>query len=268
MHQGIPHGGALVPIGLARANARVCNGRDEAAIELVGTLRLRALAPVRIASDEALARDLEPLEEWTIECGAARVRYVALRGGLDVPYVLGGSGYVALRIIRRPRGAAVEKGGYIAGWLRRGATIPAPASPGSQRANPRCGRARRRAFQPKRSGCAVVCDVSYLPTRGSNGDTTSGPGASSVGRRSGWFCPYDARGDSGACLRRRYCSRSGPSDRGRVSRHRRRGDRRCGRPHGPTARHRGAVHRGGTSGVMPPKRMVRHALTSAKRRRP
>lgn len=113
MHQGIPHGGALVPIGLARANARVGNGRDEAAIEIVGTLRLRALAPVHVASDEAQARDLEPLEAWTIECGAARVRYVALRGGLDVAYVLGGRGTLLAGSFGGHEGRPLRKGDIL-----------------------------------------------------------------------------------------------------------------------------------------------------------
>jgi biotin-dependent carboxylase-like uncharacterized protein len=92
MHEGVPPGGALVPELLARANAAARNLRDTAAIELFGAITLRANAPVVIGTDEGLAHLLGAGDAWSLSSGAARVRYVALRGGIDVPQVLGGRG--------------------------------------------------------------------------------------------------------------------------------------------------------------------------------
>jgi len=98
MHQGVPPGGALVPELLARANVAVGNDANEAGLEVFGSIALTgsslAGGPL-VASDDGLPVDLAKPREgdaWRVVCAGARVRYVAVRGGIDVPRVLGGRG--------------------------------------------------------------------------------------------------------------------------------------------------------------------------------
>lgn len=86
MHEAIPPGGALVRTLLVAANRRAGNPDDAAAIEVLGRARFRA------------ERDLVT-SEGPLAAGAAieiatehRVAYLALRGGIDAPVVLGGRG--------------------------------------------------------------------------------------------------------------------------------------------------------------------------------
>ena len=92
MHQGIPPGGALVPELLALANAAARNDPREAAVEVFGAITLEATAPVFVAADGEAGRWLHPGEPWSMATAGARVRYLAVRGGIEVPTVLGGRG--------------------------------------------------------------------------------------------------------------------------------------------------------------------------------
>jgi biotin-dependent carboxylase-like uncharacterized protein len=92
MHEGVPPGGPLVPELLARANAAVGNEDDEAALELFGAITLAATAGTLVASDDGVPVMLGTRDAWTVTCAGARVRYVAVRGGIDVPRRLGGRG--------------------------------------------------------------------------------------------------------------------------------------------------------------------------------
>jgi 5-oxoprolinase (ATP-hydrolysing) subunit C len=92
MHQGVPPGGALVPELLGAANAAVSNARDAAAVEVFGEITLSARGTVELACDGGERRALRDGESWTVRSGKARVAYVAVRGGLGVPRVLGGRG--------------------------------------------------------------------------------------------------------------------------------------------------------------------------------
>ena len=94
MHEGVPPGGALVPDLLARANRAVGNAVGAAGIEVVGTVEVVARGGgVRVATEEGVARALGEGEAWRVEGKKElRVRYVAVRGGVDVPVVLGGRG--------------------------------------------------------------------------------------------------------------------------------------------------------------------------------
>jgi biotin-dependent carboxylase-like uncharacterized protein len=121
MHEGVPPGGALVPELLARANAAAHNPHDAAAIELFGSITLRADAPVVVATDEGPASPLDAGATWSLSSGAARVRYIALRGGVDVPRVLGGRGTLLV----------AGFGGYHGRALRAGDSLrPGDAPPG------------------------------------------------------------------------------------------------------------------------------------------
>jgi biotin-dependent carboxylase-like uncharacterized protein len=117
MQEGIPPGGPLVPELLARANAALGNADDEAGIELFGALTIAGDRGTLAATDDGTTYELgapgerEPLH---VACAGARVRYVAVRGGLDVPRVLGGRGTLLVAAL----------GGHQGRLLRRGDMLP------------------------------------------------------------------------------------------------------------------------------------------------
>lgn len=94
--EGVPAGGARVPEALAAANAAVGNPAGAAGIELFG--------------DIALAWG----EETFSPTASPRVRYVAVRGGLDVPVVLGGRGTLAVAGLGGHGGRPLRAGDTIA----------------------------------------------------------------------------------------------------------------------------------------------------------
>jgi allophanate hydrolase subunit 2 len=99
-----------VPELLARANGAVGNALDEAAIEVFGSIALRAHAAIVVASDEGTAIALAPDQTWSTSGAGARVRYVAVRGGIDVPLVLGGRGTLLVAGLGGHRGRALRPG--------------------------------------------------------------------------------------------------------------------------------------------------------------
>lgn len=89
MHEALAPGGALVPSRLVRANAAAGNPWEAAAIEVSGVLAIRATRPVVIATDREPARRLDAGESFEVASEPARVTYLAARGGIDAPVVLG-----------------------------------------------------------------------------------------------------------------------------------------------------------------------------------
>jgi biotin-dependent carboxylase-like uncharacterized protein len=129
MHEGVPPGGALVPQMLARANAAACNAPGEAAIEVIGTITLVARREVTIGTDDGATHALRDGEVFTIACDArARVRYVALHGGIDVPRVLGGRGTLVVAQLGGHEGRALRRGDV----LRVGGAPPHSTTPHQQ----------------------------------------------------------------------------------------------------------------------------------------
>lgn len=90
MHEGLPPGGALVPELLVGANRHARNPDHAAALEVLGQLVVRAEEDVVVGTDEP--RMLRAGDELTIASGLRRVAYVAVRGGIDAPLVVGGRG--------------------------------------------------------------------------------------------------------------------------------------------------------------------------------
>lgn len=88
MHEGLSHGGALVRALLVRANRAVDNPDDAPAIEVLGRLLLRATAAITVAVDGA-ARALAAGDELLVESEPRRVTYLAVRGGVRAPVILG-----------------------------------------------------------------------------------------------------------------------------------------------------------------------------------
>ncbi len=91
MHVALPPGGALVRGALIAANRLAGNPDGAAAIELLGTLTVRAEAPLLVATADA-PRLLRAGDELALSSEPRRAAYLALAGGVDAPLVLGGHG--------------------------------------------------------------------------------------------------------------------------------------------------------------------------------
>ncbi len=115
MHEGIPPGGALVPELLAAANRALGNAPGEAALEIAGGCRLAAEGEALLLSlDGAPPQPLAPGGAREIGPGPALVRYLAVRGGLDVPEALGGRGTLLVAALGGFEGRALRRGDRIA----------------------------------------------------------------------------------------------------------------------------------------------------------
>ena len=113
MHEGLSHGGALVRALLVRANRAAQNPDDAPAIEVLGQLGVRATATIEIGLD-AGPRTLRAGEELLIESGQRRVAYLAVRGGVAAPVILGGHGvHLAARIGAPLRAGTAIAAGHI-----------------------------------------------------------------------------------------------------------------------------------------------------------
>ena len=92
-HLGVGRSGAADPLALAAANAAVGNPADAAGLEVLHRgLVLRALSPVTVAVASGLDVTVRALAEGDlleVDPGAPLRQYVAVRGGVDVPPVLG-----------------------------------------------------------------------------------------------------------------------------------------------------------------------------------
>jgi biotin-dependent carboxylase-like uncharacterized protein len=115
MHEGVPPGGALVPELLARANIAARNLPGAAAIESFGTLGLEARDDALVAFDDGTARHLSAGTSLTIACESARVRYIAVRGGIDVPEMLGGRGTLLVASLGGHEGRSLRRGDVLRG---------------------------------------------------------------------------------------------------------------------------------------------------------
>jgi KipI family sensor histidine kinase inhibitor len=88
--RGIPPGGPLDPFVFFAANRAVGNNPEAAAIEIMlGALRARARRAILVSVDGAPAIKLKEGEELRVEPNESAVRYVAVRGGVDVPALIG-----------------------------------------------------------------------------------------------------------------------------------------------------------------------------------
>jgi len=92
MHEAVPPGGALVADRLIAANRAARNPDDAPALEVLGQLAIRAERALQVATDTAPLRELPAGGELVIASEPRRVAYLAVRGGIDAPLVLGGRG--------------------------------------------------------------------------------------------------------------------------------------------------------------------------------
>ncbi len=90
MHEGVPRGGPLVRSAFTSANASVGNGPEACAIELYGALDVVARGGRVTIADAQGPRVLAEGEAITVApVPSARVGYLAVHGGIDVPAFLG-----------------------------------------------------------------------------------------------------------------------------------------------------------------------------------
>jgi allophanate hydrolase subunit 2 len=92
MHEAVPPGGALVADRLIAANRAVKNPDDAPALEVLGQLVIRAERTLEVATDTTAARRIPVGGEIAVSSEPRRVTYLAVRGGLAVPLMLGGRG--------------------------------------------------------------------------------------------------------------------------------------------------------------------------------
>jgi allophanate hydrolase subunit 2 len=121
---GLPPSGPLDPETHARANLAAGNGPGAAAIEIpLGSLEVEALRRVVLSVDGEPPCTLEAGERLRVPtCGRA-VRYLGVRGGVEVPAVLGA----------RAALLSARLGGHAARPLRRGDTLAAGPDAGPSR---------------------------------------------------------------------------------------------------------------------------------------
>ena len=112
MHEGVPHGGAMVESAYARANAAVGNAAGAAAIEVFGVLEVVARGgSMTVADGVRGVRELDDGESFTVATeGRTRVRYLSIRGGFDVPLVLGGRGTLLVASLGGHAGRQLKRG--------------------------------------------------------------------------------------------------------------------------------------------------------------
>jgi 5-oxoprolinase (ATP-hydrolysing) subunit C len=104
----------MAPAHLAYANAAAHNPADAAAIEAFGDLELLARAAVVVATEAGVVRTLAANERARFDRPAGRrVHYLALRGGLDVPRVLGGRGTLPTAGLGGHEGRPLRRGDVL-----------------------------------------------------------------------------------------------------------------------------------------------------------
>lgn len=126
MVHGVPPGGALVPEGLAVANRAVGNPGGTAAIEAFGGLVVAARGgDLRVAWEGAAAWLPRDHVRTLAAPSGARVAYLAVAGGLDVPPVLGGRGLLPVAGLGGGVGRPLRAGDRLAIGTVPGAAIAA-----------------------------------------------------------------------------------------------------------------------------------------------
>jgi biotin-dependent carboxylase-like uncharacterized protein len=111
LSRGLPPGGPLDVFVFSAANRAVGNDPGAAVIEvMLGGLRARAKGEILVSVDGARAIKLKDGEELRVDPNERAVRYVAVRGGIDVPALVGSRSTVL----------AARFGGFEGRPLRRG----------------------------------------------------------------------------------------------------------------------------------------------------
>ncbi|TKD13376.1 biotin-dependent carboxyltransferase [Polyangium fumosum] len=108
--RGLPPSGPLDPETHAAANEAVGNTPDAAAIEVpLGALLVRARGDVWISVDGAAPVHLADGDSFRVEEGPRAVRYLAARGGMDVPPALGARATLLVARLGGANGRALRR---------------------------------------------------------------------------------------------------------------------------------------------------------------
>jgi KipI family sensor histidine kinase inhibitor len=113
--RGLPPSGPLDPYVFCAANRAVGNEPGAAAIEvMLGGLRARARGDLVLSIDGAPAVKLKDGEELRVEPNERAVRYVAVRGGVEVPALIGSRSTVLAARFGGLEGRPLRRGDILA----------------------------------------------------------------------------------------------------------------------------------------------------------
>lgn len=113
MHLGVPRGGPLDPTLFERVRRSLGNAPDAAAVEIPWhRARFRATDDVVVSVDGAV-RALAAGEGIEVPPRDYAVRYLGVRGGVDVPKVLGGRGTLLIAGLGGLDGRALRRGDVL-----------------------------------------------------------------------------------------------------------------------------------------------------------
>ncbi len=137
LHAGVPPSGPLDPTAHAAANLALGNDPREATLEVpLGSLRVRASGVVALSIDGEPPVDLADSSELVVPASARAVRYVAVRGGFDVPVVLGSRSTLVVARFGGWEGRPVRAGDALpvgtSPARRPPAVVPTPSDPGDE----------------------------------------------------------------------------------------------------------------------------------------
>jgi KipI family sensor histidine kinase inhibitor len=109
--EGLPSGGALDRSTLRAANLAVGNLDSAAALEIPqGSLELEALSELTLSIDGAAPQRVQRGDRVLVPALRRAVRYLAVRGGIDVPLVLGSAATLLVAGLGGLEGRALQAG--------------------------------------------------------------------------------------------------------------------------------------------------------------
>ena len=128
LHAGVPPSGPLDATAHAAANLAVGNDARDAAIEIpLGPLAARAVGEVVVSVDGEPAVELPDGSELIVPVSDRAVRYLAVRGGIDVPIVLGSRATLAVAAFGGLDGRPLKAGDRLAVGTPKGRSAPVAA---------------------------------------------------------------------------------------------------------------------------------------------
>jgi KipI family sensor histidine kinase inhibitor len=114
LQSGMPPSGPLDPETLARANLAVGNHVDEAGLEIpLGRFAFRAKNDLAVSLDGEMVIHLNDGERFEVPETHRSVRYLAFRGGIDVPLVLGSRSTLLVARVGGFSGRPLRKGDVV-----------------------------------------------------------------------------------------------------------------------------------------------------------
>jgi allophanate hydrolase subunit 2 len=126
MHLGVPRGGPLDPDLFERVRSSLGNAPEAAALEIPWhRARFRALHPLVVSVDGEV-RALAAGEVLEVPPAPYAVRYLGLRGGIDVPVALGARGTLLVASLGGHDGRMLQRGDILRADTLTGS---APAAP-------------------------------------------------------------------------------------------------------------------------------------------